>query len=78
MKTYRIFELDENENYKLKGQIRIRLDEDNRKIIKMLRSLGMHINNYRNKMLWWDDEYAEIIQKKSEKTVGVIEVVYGK
>ena len=75
MKTFRIFEVSEDSCH-LKGKITFRLDEENTKILKRLRQAGLKVHGHRNKIIWWDDDYLEIIQKRSEKTVAFMEVVY--
>ena len=52
-------------------------DEEETSVFKKLKSIGFNINKRRNKLVWWDDDYAEVINKRTEKTVGMLEVVYG-
>ena len=75
MKEYRIFEVSDMAE-KLKGNIKCRLDDDDKTIFKSIRQLGFNINRRRNKLIWWDDDYAEIINKKSDLTIGVMELAY--
>ena len=75
MKKYRTFEVGEKGDH-LKGQIQIRLDEEDKSIFKKLREIGFNINRHRNKLIWWDDDYVEIINKKTENTIGIMEICY--
>lgn len=75
MKDYRVFDVS-NESYELKGKIKLKIDDNEKIIMKKVKELGLKFNVYKNKVIWWDDDYIEIIQKKSDKTVGVLEVCY--
>lgn len=76
MKNYRTFEVTENDDYKLKGKITFRLDDEDKLIFKRLREIGFNITRRTNKLVWWSDEYAEIINKRTERTVGFLELMY--
>lgn len=76
MKKYRTFEVVSDTSEKLKGEVNIRLDEEESSIFKKLRKIGFNINRRKNKMIWWDDDYIEIINKRTENTVGIMEIVY--
>ena len=30
----------------------------------------------KNKLLWWDDDFVEIINKKTDKSIGFMEICY--
>lgn len=75
MKKYRTFEVSEDIQH-LKGTINMRLDEDDTSIFKKLRELGFNTNKRKNKIIWWDDDYVEIINKRTELTVGIMEMCY--
>lgn len=75
MKKFRTFEVTE-EHERPKGIIQFRLDEDDSSIMKKLRNIGFNINKRKNKFIWWDDSYVEIINKKTERTVGILEMCY--
>lgn len=75
MKSYRIFEVNDIEA-SLKGQISCRLDEDDKSIFMKLRSIGFKLNKRRNKIIWINDDYIEIINKRSDRTIGTMEVCY--
>lgn len=75
MKKYRTFEVS-NDTVNLKGIIKIRLDEDEKSIFKKLRNIGFKINRRTNKLEWADNDYVEIINKRTDRTVGMMEVIY--
>lgn len=75
MKKYRTFEVSEDKQ-NIKGTINMRLDEDDTSIFKKLRELGFNTNKRKNKIVWWDDDYIEIINKRTETTVGIMEMCY--
>ena len=75
MKKYRTFEVIED-SPKVKGVLNIRIDEDESSVFKKLKSIGFDINKRRNKLIWWDDDYAEVINKRTENTIGILEIVY--
>lgn len=75
MKKFRTFEVTK-EHERPKGIIQFRLDEDDTSIMKKLRNNGFNINKRKNKFIWWDDSYVEIINKKTERTVGILEMCY--
>lgn len=75
MKKYRTFEVSEDTQH-LKGTINMRHDEDDTSIFKKLRELGFNTNKRKNKIVWWDDDYVEIINKRTELTVGIMEMCY--
>lgn len=76
MKKFRTFEVSED-SANVKGILNIRLDEEESSIFKKLKDIGFKINKRSNKLIWWDDDYAEVINKRTEKTVGMLEVIYG-
>ena len=76
MKDYRVFEVTTDEYQKLKGKISLRLDDEDKTIFQKLRGIGLKINRRWNKIEWWDDDYVEIINKKTDKTVGILEMCY--
>jgi hypothetical protein len=76
MKKYKTFEVVGDTSEKLKGEVNIRLDEEESSVFKKLRKIGFNINRRRNKLIWWDDEYIEIINKKTENTIGIMEIAY--
>lgn len=75
MSKYRTFEVNDKGD-KVHGEICIRLDDEDKTIFQKLRSIGFNINRQRNKLIWWDDDYVEIINKKSELTIGYMERSY--
>ena len=75
MNRYRTFEVQDKGD-KVHGEISIRLDEEDKAIFQKLRNIGFNINRRRNKLIWWDDDYIEIINKKSEQTIGYMEICY--
>lgn len=75
MKTYRTFEISD-EDMKLLGIVNCKLDEDDSSIFKKIKRLGLEVTKRRNKLVWWDDDYIEIINKKTDLTIGVMEVLY--
>lgn len=76
MKKFRTFEVSEDAVNKM-GYLNIRMDEEESSVFKKLKSIGFNINKRKNKLIWWDDDYAEVINKRTDKTVGMLEVVYG-
>lgn len=76
MKKFRTFEVSDD-SVSQKGYLNIRMDEEDTSVFKKLKSIGFNINKRRNKLIWWDDDYAEVINKRTEKIVGMLEVVYG-
>jgi len=76
MKKYRTFEVQDKGD-KVHGIVEVRLDDEDKTIFQKLRSIGFNINRRRNKLIWWDDDYIEIINKKSEQTIGYMEICYG-
>ena len=75
MKKYRTFEVNDKGD-KVHGEISIRLDEEEKNIFRKLRNIGFNINRRRNKLIWWDDDYIEIINKRTEHSVGYMELCY--
>ena len=75
MKNYRVFEID-NMRARLKGHISCRLDETEKVTFKKLREIGFNINRKMFKLVWWDDDYAEIVNKFTDKSIGMVEVIY--
>lgn len=75
MKKFRTFEVSED-SANVKGVLNIKLDEEESSIFKKLKDIGFNINKRRNKLVWWDDDYAEVINKRTDKTVGMLEIVY--
>lgn len=73
MKKYRVFEVNDM-SARIHGIVELRLDSTESDIFKMARKIGLNLNKRRNKVIWWDDDYAEIINKISEKTIGTLEV----
>ena len=59
------------------GYIDIKMDEEESSVFKKMKSIGFNINKRKNKLIWWDDDFAEVINKRTEKTVGMLEIVYG-
>ena len=76
MKKFRTFEVSEEKMNKM-GYIDIRMDEEESSVFKKMKNIGFNINKRKNKLIWWDDDFAEVINKKTEKTIGMLEVVYG-
>lgn len=76
MKKYKTFEVVGDTSEKLKGEVNIRLDEEESSVFKKLRKIGFNINRRKNKMIWWDDDYIEIINKRTENTVGIMELSF--
>ena len=77
MSDYRVFEVTNDDWQTLKGKITFRLDAEDKDIFAKLKKLGMKLNMRKNKLIWWDDDYVEIINKKTERTVGIMELSYG-
>lgn len=75
MKKFRTYEVSEEKLNKM-GYIDIRMDEEDASVFKKLKNIGFNINKRRNKLIWWDDDYAEVINKRTENTVGILEVTY--
>ncbi len=75
MKKFRTFEVSDETVHKM-GYLNIRLDEEETSVFKKLKEIGFNINKRKNKLIWWDDDYAEVINKRTEKTVGMLEIVY--
>lgn len=75
MKKFRTFEVSEDTVNKM-GYLNIRMDEEESSVFKKLKSIGFNINKRKNKLIWWDDDYAEVINKRTDKTVGMLEIVY--
>ena len=75
MKAYRIYEVNDVEE-KLKGQITCRLDEDDKSLFVKLKRIGVKLNRRRNKIVWVNDDLIEIINKKSDRTIGIMEHCY--
>lgn len=75
MKKFRTFEVSDDTVHKM-GYLNIRLDEEETSVFKKLKNIGFNINKRKNKLIWWDDDYAEVINKRTEKTVGMLEIVY--
>lgn len=75
MKKFRTFEVSEDAVNKM-GYLNIRMDEEESSVFKKLKSIGFNINKRKNKLIWWDDDYIEIINKKSEQTIGYMEICY--
>ena len=76
MKKFRTFEVSEEKMNKM-GYIDLRMDEEESSVFKKMKNIGFNINKRKNKLIWWDDDFAEVINKKTEKTIGMLEVVYG-
>ena len=72
MKRYRTFDLED----KPRGIIEFRLDDEDKKIFKKLRDIGFKINRHTSKLIWWNDDYVEIVNKKNEHTIGYLEMCY--
>ena len=75
MKKFRTFEVSDETVHKM-GYLNIRMDEEETSVFKKLKNIGFNINKRKNKLIWWDDDYAEVINKRTEKTVGMLEIVY--
>ena len=75
MKKFRTFEVSED-SANLKGVLNIKLNEEESSIFKKLKDIGFNINKRKNKLIWWDEDYAEVINKRTDKTVGMLEIVY--
>ena len=75
MKKYRTFEIV-NDLDKLHGIIQFRLDDEDKTIFKKLREVGFDINRRKNALIWWNDDYVEIINKKTETSIGYLELCY--
>lgn len=76
MKKYKTFEVIGDTSEQLRGEVNIRLDEEESSVFKKLRKIGFNINRRKNKMIWWDDDYIEIINKRTENTVGIMELSF--
>lgn len=76
MKDYRVFEVTSDDNYKVKGKISFRLDDEEKQIFPKLKELGIKLSMKKNKLLWWDDDFVEIINKKTDKSIGFMEICY--
>lgn len=76
MKKFRTFEVSEDKMNRM-GYIDIKMDEEESSVFKKMKSIGFNINKRKNKLIWWDDDFAEVINKRTEKTVGMLEIVYG-
>ena len=76
MKNYRVFEIYDK-GARLKGHITCRLDEQEKDTFKKLRQIGFEVNRRKHKLIWWDDDFAEIINKKTDIYAYIIgDVVY--
>ena len=75
MKKYRTFEVQENGD-KLHGIIELRADDEEKKVFQKLRAKGFKINRRVNKLVWWNYDFAEIINKKTELTVAYMDLCY--
>lgn len=75
MKKFRTFEVSDETVHKM-GYLNIRMDEEETSVFKKLKNIGFNINKRKNKLIWWDDDYAEVINKRTDKTVGMLEIVY--
>lgn len=74
MKKYRIFSVD-NISAKLKGIIELRMDDEDRYILKKLKEFGMNLSNRKYYIDWGDDKYLEIIDKKTYRTKAFLEQI---
>ena len=75
MKKYRTFEVQENGD-KLHDIIFVKEEDDEKNIFQKLRKVGFDINRHRNKLIWWAEDYAEIINKKTDLTVAYLDMCY--
>lgn len=76
MKKYRTFEVVNDFQDRLKGVVEFRLDDEDKTIFKKLREIGFNINGHKNKLIWWNDDYLEIVNKKTELSVGYLEMCF--
>ena len=76
MKKFRVFYDVSDTSQVLQGTVELRLDDEDKTIFRKLKELGLKYNRRLNKVIWWDDDYAEIINKKTERTLGILEVCY--
>ena len=76
MKKYRTFEVVNDFQDILKGVVEFRLDDEDKTIFKKLREIGFNINGHKNKLIWWNDDYLEIVNKKTETSVGYLELCF--
>lgn len=74
MKKYRIFSVDDI-SAKLKGIIELRMDDEDRYILKKLKEFGMNLSNRKYYIDWGDDTYLEIIDKKTYHTKAFLEQI---
>ena len=75
MNAYRTFEVNDV-SAKLKGVIQVKDNEKENSIMAKLRKIGFKINKKKNKVVWWHEDYVEIINKRTEETVGFMELCY--
>lgn len=75
MKKYRTFEVQENGD-KLHGIVELRQDDEDKTIFQKLKSIGFKFNRRSNKVVWWDYDFAEVINKKTELTVAYLDMCY--
>lgn len=76
MKDYRVFEVTKDDYQKLVGKVTLRLDDEDKTIFQKLRNIGFKINRRWNKIIWWDDIYVEIVNKRTDKLLAVLEMCY--
>ncbi len=74
MKKFRVYKLTDTSATK-KGEIEIRLDEEDTSIFKKIKPLGMKLTKRLYKVDWIEDTYAEIVNRFTDKEIAQIELV---
>ena len=73
MKKYKVFELKDT-SAKIKGEVQIRLDEEDTSIFRKLKPLGLKFTKKLHKVEWIEDNYAEIVNRLTDIEMATLEV----